>query len=637
LNTNPINWTQFSEAATFNAGPGITITTVNTANNGNTISANLLANGGLADSSVGSVIDTTGGIFLNFAGASNINGSLGVNNGGTGSTSSAYTTDGVIYYNGTALVSTGAGNHQQLQVVANGSAPIWSQTSYLTDIYGTGSNFAELLKFVDNNPTAATSNYVEIANAASGAAPVISAVGGANANISLNLQANGSGVVNVLATGTANSGTATNAEINFYNSSGTNYVGLAAPTGVSSNVVFTLPTNAGTSGYVLTTNGSSPNATLSWSNPLTVGRNVMSLVSTQVSVNTTQATAVAYFNWNYAEMQNINAQLFYEVSNISGGKTVTLAVYNETLATPAAIYTDVVRSVNGYYNTQDFAQTPYGFANTTVASASNGQVLVPQTTNTGSSQSAAASNFTLTVGSTAGFPAGSVGIPGTYTCYNTVGTLLTVTYTGSTSGTFTGCNASPASGTIATSAVVTSALNVSTNTTTTSVASGTTTVTVTSTTGFPTTGQATVLTSTGVQTFSYTGVGATSFTGVTGFTTATIVSGQIVTNSSLAVASTTANTITAPTTFSVTGVSAANPASISVATSTIPAVVAYTGTATVNSVNLFTGISGGIGGTLATSGYVGQNTRISVRVNKNGSGGTNPAIYGISMILNPVL
>jgi hypothetical protein len=51
--------------------------------------------------------------------------------------------------------------------------------------------------------------------------------------------------------------------LKFADSDSSNYFGLRAPATIGTNVELTLPSNAGTSGYVLTTNGSN---TLSWEN-----------------------------------------------------------------------------------------------------------------------------------------------------------------------------------------------------------------------------------------------------------------------------------------------------------------------------------------------------------------------------------
>jgi hypothetical protein len=53
----------------------------------------------------------------------------------------------------------------------------------------------------------------------------------------------------------------TQAELRFYDSDGSNYVGFKAPATVTANKMWILPATDGTSGQVLSTNGS---ATLSW-------------------------------------------------------------------------------------------------------------------------------------------------------------------------------------------------------------------------------------------------------------------------------------------------------------------------------------------------------------------------------------
>jgi len=59
---------------------------------------------------------------------------------------------------------------------------------------------------------------------------------------------------------------------------GSNYVGIQAPASLAANVTYTLPTADGTSGQVLTTNGS---GTLSWATDATGGGASYSAVRTQ--------------------------------------------------------------------------------------------------------------------------------------------------------------------------------------------------------------------------------------------------------------------------------------------------------------------------------------------------------------------
>jgi hypothetical protein len=73
-----------------------------------------------------------------------------------------------------------------------------------------------------------------------------------NTNGNITLSANGTGRVQVTGTSAVAGG------IEFYEDTdtGTNYIALAAPSSVASNVTFTLPNADGTSGQVLQTNGS---------------------------------------------------------------------------------------------------------------------------------------------------------------------------------------------------------------------------------------------------------------------------------------------------------------------------------------------------------------------------------------------
>lgn len=115
------------------------------------------------------------------------------------------------------------------------------------------SNGNEVAKFAS---TASAVNETTTTNAATGAGPTISATGG-DTNIDLNLQPKGTGAVVIK--GTADS--AAEIRLSEDTDNGTNYVGLKAPASTA-NLTLTLPSADGTSGQVLSTNGS---GTLSFS------------------------------------------------------------------------------------------------------------------------------------------------------------------------------------------------------------------------------------------------------------------------------------------------------------------------------------------------------------------------------------
>lgn len=142
---------------------------------------------------------------------------------------------------------------------------------------------------------------------------------------------------------------------------------------------------------------------------------------------------------------------------------------------------------------------------------------------------------TITVVSTTGFPSS-----GTMFTYNSVGTRQTITYTGTTATTFTGCSGGSGSllggnnvitTTNTTIAVASngqslpqSTINVASTTTATTtiavasnnVALPQSTINVASTTGFPTSGSIYVTTNQGIQLVTYTGTTSTTFTGASG-------------------------------------------------------------------------------------------------------------------------
>lgn len=99
--------------------------------------------------------------------------------------------------------------------------------------------------------TSSAVNGLTIANAATAANPTISATG-SDTNVGINFQTKGTGTYRFLGTSTAS------AEIKLHENTGngTNYISLAAPTSVTSDTKFTLPSADGTANQVMTTNGS---------------------------------------------------------------------------------------------------------------------------------------------------------------------------------------------------------------------------------------------------------------------------------------------------------------------------------------------------------------------------------------------
>lgn len=99
--------------------------------------------------------------------------------------------------------------------------------------------------------TSSAVNELTVGNAATGNAPYISASGD-DTNIPIALQPKGTGTFNVLGT------SASSAEARLFEDTdnGSNYIGLKAPSSISSNLTLTLPSADGTSGQAIVTNGS---------------------------------------------------------------------------------------------------------------------------------------------------------------------------------------------------------------------------------------------------------------------------------------------------------------------------------------------------------------------------------------------
>ena len=115
------------------------------------------------------------------------------------------------------------------------------------------------LQFLDSNGNelftltgvASAVNYVNITNTATGSGVVFSALGD-DTNIDVLFQPKGTGICGIKGTSTSA------AEIRLYEDTdnGTNYVGLKAPTSITSSVTWTLPSADGSNGHKIVTNGS---------------------------------------------------------------------------------------------------------------------------------------------------------------------------------------------------------------------------------------------------------------------------------------------------------------------------------------------------------------------------------------------
>lgn len=124
--------------------------------------------------------------------------------------------------------------------------------------------------------TSSATNYVDIKN--STGQPIISAQGD-DTNINLAFLTKGTG--SYVFAGTADRST----QIALFEqtTNGSNFIGLRAPTSIAANISFTLPSVVGTSGYVLSTNGTPTDATLSWVDGSTLGSGTYQPLDTQLT------------------------------------------------------------------------------------------------------------------------------------------------------------------------------------------------------------------------------------------------------------------------------------------------------------------------------------------------------------------
>ena len=167
--------------------------------------------------------------------------------------------------------TTSAVNQLEMTNQATGTAPSLSATGGDTNIdlklsgKGTGGvatgdlTFADTKAVVDTNgnellkfsETASAINEFTITNAATSGEPILGVSGG-DGTISINLQKKGTGVVNVKGTSTG----AGHVRLYEDTTNGTNYMGLGAPSLLSSSYTLTLPDADGSNGQIISTNGS---------------------------------------------------------------------------------------------------------------------------------------------------------------------------------------------------------------------------------------------------------------------------------------------------------------------------------------------------------------------------------------------
>lgn len=197
-------------------------------------------------------------------------------------------------------------------------------------------------------PASSAVNQFTMTNAATTATPSL-AVTGTDTNISMNLQAKGTGVYNLLSTSTAQT------NLRFYENTtnGGNYIGLRAPASVTADLTFTLPALDGTSGQVMITDGS---ANLSFASTSSLGRRTYTLANNRINVTNPNYITVGYFAWkNSRYSAYTSGALVYSVTignrnmdirlrNIAAGTNVieTLGVSATAVRVDTASFTNPV-------------------------------------------------------------------------------------------------------------------------------------------------------------------------------------------------------------------------------------------------------------------------------------------------------
>jgi len=107
--------------------------------------------------------------------------------------------------------------------------------------------------------------------------------------------------------------------VNFADADSSNYIAIKSPTTVSTNYTLTLPTTAGTSGYVMTTNGS---GTLSWTNA-TNANTASAIVKRDASGNFSAGTITATLSGNATNVSGTVA-----IANGGTGQATATAAFN---------------------------------------------------------------------------------------------------------------------------------------------------------------------------------------------------------------------------------------------------------------------------------------------------------------------
>lgn len=293
--------------ATLTAGAGVTITngngsiTISAAGSGGTVTgvtgtAPIASSGGTApDISLslkanGGLVTETNALAVDL-GASSITGTLGVADGGTGQTT---------YTDGQLLIGNSTGNTLTKATLTAGTGITITNGSGSISVAGTAAStsIAGVVQLTDSTSststtTAATPNSVKSAyDLANAALP--KAGGALTGDVTLNAQS----------------------DLRFADADSSNWVALQAPATISSNVTWTLPATDGTSGQVLSTNGT---GTLSWA---TAGGSSFPAGTAMLFVQTNAPTG-----WTKSTTHNDKALRIVSGAASSGGTTAFTTVF----------------------------------------------------------------------------------------------------------------------------------------------------------------------------------------------------------------------------------------------------------------------------------------------------------------------